>query len=144
MRWFFRHTSLEVYRKSTMETPFSHLRFSNCDVQGHVISLLRMKIQHYPWKEETAFFLTSNQVKKQPQPVLTANKCTEKYARETSFYELRRLHLTMSNGYTCISQLSFVFCLAKKSNGNAATDFKIREMCINSVGFHSIRTSSPG
>lgn len=54
MVWFFRCIDTEVYGSSLMETLFAHLYFAGCDVQGHVISLLWMKIQSYAQtKEET-------------------------------------------------------------------------------------------
>lgn len=47
-----------------MDTLFPHLHFAGRGIQGHVTSLVRMKIQHYVWtKEETEYFWTKNHKK---------------------------------------------------------------------------------
>lgn len=48
VRWFFSRIESEVYHKSLLET-FSVLGFSSRDVHGHVVTSLKMKIQHYAW-----------------------------------------------------------------------------------------------
>lgn len=89
--FFFRCNDMKLYRRCFL----LKIRFAGHNVQGHAVSSLQMKFQHYAWtEEEVEYFSTSHQREPRTNVKFCWTKYYKSYFRQTQVFTARALHTT--------------------------------------------------